>query len=126
MITKCRSDLVAWSRVAFGNTRDRLDRKQKGLEEMVENGYGLNMETINDPKKEINDLLHHEEVSWRQRSKSKIFSIKEEGRITLMACMTEKGRGRPVWIVCPGLLMITIPSIRNYSHLQIQITWMGC
>lgn len=28
-IKKCRSDLVAWSRIAFGDTRDHLDRKQK-------------------------------------------------------------------------------------------------
>ena len=69
-IKKCRSNLVAWSRVAFGNTRDYLDRKRKELEELVENGYGLNMETINDRKKEINDLLHHEKVFWRQRSRS--------------------------------------------------------
>uniref|UniRef100_A0A7N2LRF7 CCHC-type domain-containing protein n=1 Tax=Quercus lobata TaxID=97700 RepID=A0A7N2LRF7_QUELO len=69
-VAQCRLDLVAWSRIAFGNTRDCLDRKQKELEELVENGYGLNMDTINGLKKEINDLLHHEEVFWRQQSRS--------------------------------------------------------
>ena len=62
-----------------------------------------------------------------QGTRTQDFSIKEqakeEGRITLMTCMTEKGHGKLVWMVCPGLLSNTI---RNYLHLQTQITWIRC
>ena len=37
---------------------------------MMEEGYGQNVERIHGVKKEINELLHHEEVFWRQRSRS--------------------------------------------------------
>ena len=62
--------LVAWSREAFGNTRPRLEEKQKVLEELVSLGYGANMEQINTMRSEINDVLHQEEVFWRQRSRA--------------------------------------------------------
>ena len=35
---------MAWSREAFGNTRHRLEEKQKVLEEMAGMGYGENIE----------------------------------------------------------------------------------
>ena len=59
-------DLIAWSRVTFGNTRTRLDAKQGELTTLMEAGYGLNVERIHVVKKEINKLLHHEEVFRRQ------------------------------------------------------------
>ena len=31
----------------------------------MEEGYGQNVERIHGVKKEINELLHHEEVFWR-------------------------------------------------------------
>ena len=36
----------------------------------MEEGYGQNVERVHGVKKEINELLHHEEVFWRQRSRS--------------------------------------------------------
>lgn len=54
----CRVQLIAWSQVAFGNTRHRLEEKQKALEEMVSTSYGANIEQINTVCSEINDLLH--------------------------------------------------------------------
>lgn len=36
----------------------------------MEQGYGQNLHSINKLKNEINTLLHHEEVFWRQRSRS--------------------------------------------------------
>ena len=69
-IKKCRLDLVAWSRVAFGNTRHRLNEKKQELEELVEHGYGQNLHRIIELRREINTLLHHEEVYWRQHSRS--------------------------------------------------------
>ena len=68
-IKKCRIDLIAWSRVTFGNTRTHLDAKQE-LSSLIEAGYGQNVERIHVVKKEINELLHHEEVFWRQRLRS--------------------------------------------------------
>ncbi|XP_023906329.1 uncharacterized protein LOC112018051 [Quercus suber] len=67
---KCRMDLITWSRVTFGNTRTRLDEKQGELTSLMEAGYGQNIKRIQGVKKEINELLHHEEVFWRQRSRS--------------------------------------------------------
>ena len=65
-------DLIAWSRSTFGNTRSRLEAKQGELHALMEAGYGRNVERIHDVKREINELLHHEEVFWRQRSRSMV------------------------------------------------------
>ena len=66
----CRMKLMAWSREAFGNTRHRLEEKQKVLEEMAGMGYGENIEQINTMHSKINELLHQEEVFQRQRSRA--------------------------------------------------------
>ena len=54
--------LVAWSREVFGNIRHRLDKKQKVLEELINIGYGDNLDQISLVRDDINDLLHHEKV----------------------------------------------------------------
>ena len=69
-IKACRAHLVAWSKSTFGNTRTRLTEKQQVLEELVAQGYESNQERINILRREINELIHHEEVYWRQRSRS--------------------------------------------------------
>ena len=69
-IKRCRMDLVAWSRNTFGNTRDQLNAKQGELEELRAAGFEENLDKINEIRREINDLLQHEEVFWRQRSQS--------------------------------------------------------
>lgn len=61
-IKKCRTDLVAWSKSVFSNTRDRLNAMQTVLDELVQNGYEQNLKTITNLKGEINELLHHKEV----------------------------------------------------------------
>ena len=66
----CRMDLVVWSRNTFGNTRDWLNSKQVEMEELMAVGFGENLDRIYEVQREINDLLHHEEVFWRQRSRS--------------------------------------------------------
>ena len=45
-IKNCRMDLSAWSRTTFGNTRDRLEAKQRELNALKEAGYGANLERI--------------------------------------------------------------------------------
>ena len=62
--------LVAWSREVFRNIRHRLDEKQKVLEELINIGYGDNLDQISLVRDDINDLLHHEKVFWRQRSRA--------------------------------------------------------
>ena len=47
-----------------------MDAKQGELADLIRRGFGQNMETINGVKKEIRELLHHEEVFGRQRSRS--------------------------------------------------------
>ncbi|XP_075640643.1 uncharacterized protein LOC142612431 [Castanea sativa] len=65
-IKRCRQDLVRWSRETFGNTRAKLTAKQSELQELASTNYGLNLERINLVRKEVNGLLHDEEVFWRQ------------------------------------------------------------
>ena len=69
-IKACRAHLVAWSKSAFGNTRTRLTEKQQVLDDLVAQGCESNQERINTLRREINELIHHEEVYWRQRSRS--------------------------------------------------------
>ena len=47
-----------------------LDAKHGELAALVWEGYGQNVERINGVRKEIRELLHHEEVFWRQRSRA--------------------------------------------------------
>ena len=46
----------------FGNTRTRLDQKQHELAELTKGCYATNLDRIIVVKKDINELLHHEEV----------------------------------------------------------------
>ena len=69
-IKACRLALIKWCIITFGNTRIRLNSKQQELEELTNGNYGGNLGRINDVCKEINELLHHEEVFWRQRARS--------------------------------------------------------
>ncbi|KAK9996993.1 hypothetical protein SO802_021679 [Lithocarpus litseifolius] len=69
-IKRCRMDLVRWSRHTFGNSRDHINAKQGELEELMFAGYGENLDRIHEVRKEINELMHHEEVFWSQRSRS--------------------------------------------------------
>ena len=47
-----------------------LDAKHGELAALVREGYGQNVERINGVRKEIRELLHHQEVFWRQRSRA--------------------------------------------------------
>ena len=68
-IKSCRAHLVAWSKSAFGNTKVQLTKMQQELEELVKQGYAPNLEHINILRREVNELIHHEEVFWRQWSR---------------------------------------------------------
>lgn len=61
-IKACRMDLINWSKMAFRNTRTRVNEKQQELEELMGVDYGNNLQRITTVKREVNELLHHEEV----------------------------------------------------------------
>ena len=54
----------------FGNTRTCLEEKQATLMDLSNIEYGSNLAQINTLREEINELLHQEEVFWRQRSRA--------------------------------------------------------
>lgn len=71
-------DLIAWSRNTFKNTQGRINSKQGELEELMAVGYGDNLVRINKARRELNELLHHEEVFWWQRSRSIWLSTRDK------------------------------------------------
>ena len=69
-IKKCPHDLVQWGHNAFGDMRTKLGAKQQELQDLSTTDYAHNLERINSVRQEVNDLLNHEEVFWRQRSRA--------------------------------------------------------
>ncbi|KAK9988296.1 hypothetical protein SO802_028535 [Lithocarpus litseifolius] len=69
-IKQCRQALVRWSRLAFRNTKSRLQEKYRLLEELANQNKAKNNEAIWGVRDDINSLLYHEEVARRQRSRS--------------------------------------------------------
>ena len=56
--------------MTFGNTKVRINEKQKEVETFINLGYANNLEQIQKKRAEITKLLHQEEVFWRQRSRA--------------------------------------------------------
>ena len=50
--------LIGWSWFAFGDTKAKLEEKQKELEDLTKQNTGDKMESINMVKSEINRLLY--------------------------------------------------------------------
>ena len=69
-IKQCRSALVGWSRVTFGQSKSKIQEKQGILEELNRDNPREHLEEIRRVKEEINTILYHEEIHWRQRSRS--------------------------------------------------------
>ena len=69
-IKHCRMALIGWSQSTFGDTKAKLEEKQKELEDLTKQNTGDKMESINMVKSEINRLLYHEELAWRQQSRA--------------------------------------------------------
>ena len=67
-IKKTRFALVTWSRVAFDNSKIIIQEKKKQLEALCSLNSADQLQAIKGLKFEINDLLHQEELAWRQRS----------------------------------------------------------
>ena len=69
-IKQCRVALVEWSKDIFGNSKTKLQAKQAELEDLSLQNNADNAQLISTLKSEINTILHHNELSWRQRSHS--------------------------------------------------------
>ena len=62
--------LIKWEKRAFGNTKVSLQQKQRLLEELTCRNDPALLERIREMKAEINNMLHQEELAWRQRSRA--------------------------------------------------------
>ena len=69
-IKNCRSALVGWSKITFGQSRNTLQEKLRILEELTRENTIAHWEEIRRVKDEINTILYHDELHWRQRSRS--------------------------------------------------------
>ena len=67
---KTRFALVTWSCAAFDNSKTMIQEKQKQLEALCSLNNADQLHAIKRLKFEINDLLHQEELVWRQQSRS--------------------------------------------------------
>ena len=69
-IKRCRFALVDWSRASGASSKTLLQEKQKQLEDLSSLNSVDHLDAIKGLKVEINNLLHQEELFWRQRSRS--------------------------------------------------------
>ena len=69
-IRNTRLALIKWEKRAFGNTKVSLQQKQRLLEELTCRNDPALLERIREMKAEINNMLHQEELAWRQRSRA--------------------------------------------------------
>ena len=69
-IRNTRLALIKWEKRAFGDTKVALQQKQWLLEELTRRNDPALMDRIRETKIEINNLLHQEELAWRQRSRA--------------------------------------------------------
>lgn len=69
-IKKCRTTLVDWSRITFGNAKSTLQEKQVVLDKLSMQNMVEHLQTFNALKTEINTILHQDELFWQQRSRS--------------------------------------------------------
>ena len=69
-IKRCCFALVDWSRLTFGLSKPQLQEKQKILEELCLQNRAENVRTIKSLKAEITNIIHQDDLFWRQRSRS--------------------------------------------------------
>ena len=66
-IKRCQFALVDWSRLTFGLSKPQLQEKQKMLEELCLQNRAENLSSIKSLKAEITNIIHQDELFWRQR-----------------------------------------------------------
>ena len=69
-IKKCRFALVDWGHEVFGSFNMQLQAKQKLLEELCLQNNADYISSIKELKADISNLIHQDELFWRQRSQS--------------------------------------------------------
>ena len=68
-IRDCHMALVAWS-LNIGSTGTRIEEKKQRLQTLTTQNDPANLEFIQKVRDDINNLLYHEELAWRQHSRS--------------------------------------------------------
>ena len=69
-IKSCRKALVDWSRTTFGNFETQLQEKQAALDNLSMQNKVNHLPLIKSLEMEINNILHQDELFWRQTSRS--------------------------------------------------------
>ena len=69
-IKNTRLALIKWENVAFGNTKVSLKDNHRVLEELNSKNDPALLGRIRETKTKINNILHQEELAWRQRSRA--------------------------------------------------------
>ena len=69
-IKRFRFSLVDWSHASGASSKTLLQEKQKQLEDLCSLNSVDHLDAIKGLKVDINNLLHQEELFWRQRSRS--------------------------------------------------------
>ncbi|KAL0001717.1 hypothetical protein SO802_015498 [Lithocarpus litseifolius] len=64
------SALVGWSWATFGRSKNKIQEKYRILEELTRGNTTRHLEEIRRVKEEINTILYHDEIHWRQRYRS--------------------------------------------------------
>lgn len=130
-IKHCRLKLVAWSRVVFGNSKLRMEEKQRELEDLINLGCDNNLEQIykkkgrdQQPSATGGTLFgdNAQELNGSRRgTKILKFSIKDllkgKEKTKQMGCWMRKGYEDQEWKMCPGWLRDTL---LTYSLPQTQ------
>ena len=61
-IKNCRSALVRWSKITFGQSKNNLQEKHRILEELTRGHIAAHLEEIRRVKDEVNTILYHDEL----------------------------------------------------------------
>ena len=113
-IKRCRFALVDWSRLTFGLSKPQLQEKQKMLEELCLQNRAENLSSIKSLKAEITNIIHQDELFWRQRSNQFGYLLETRTQnifTTVLANVEEKTISLECLIMMRGgaLLMSKLP-----------------
>jgi hypothetical protein len=68
-LSSCQRELLRWSKRKFGKVDELLKKKKEQLLELQNRSNSGSLEEIKTIQTEINDILEHEDMRWKQRAK---------------------------------------------------------
>jgi hypothetical protein len=68
-LSSCQRELLRWSNRKFGKVDETLKKKKEQLLELQNRSNLGSLEEIKSIQAEINDILEHEDMRWKQRAK---------------------------------------------------------